>query len=49
MLKEEELEDLVQQFPLSPAELGDACVQKAIANGGRDNITVIAIQKPKQI
>ena len=49
MVKEEELQDLVQQFPLSPAELTDACVQKAIANGGKDNITVIAIQKPKQV
>jgi protein phosphatase len=47
MVKDQELQELVQQFPLSPVELTDACVERAIAHGGRDNITVIAIQKPK--
>jgi PPM family protein phosphatase len=44
-----ELELLVQQFDNDPKELTSVCIETALERGGRDNITVIAIQIEENI
>jgi protein phosphatase len=44
-----ELEILVQQFEENPKELTSVCIEAALERGGRDNITVIAIQVEENV
>jgi protein phosphatase len=44
-----ELEILVQQFDDNPKEMASVCIEAALERGGRDNITVIAIQVEENI
>ncbi len=44
-----ELELLVQQFDDDPKKLTSVCIEAALERGGRDNITVIAIQVEENI